>query len=165
MDIIEFENIEDYKLSVETDKLMDNLLMLFRKAEYAEVKQLVKQFVEKATDIEILSLARTYVDCLNYEWPQEIKRLALEEYHIIELICETHGPKTCEFLDFILFENDNHILDIRHLHSGAVHLLVILALRNIRKNETIEKLSSHGDHIFYIYGRTQEMINALQNGN
>ncbi len=161
MTIEEFKEIENYELSEEVNNLMDSSLKLFRRAEYIEAKHLVKEFVKKAKDIEILRLVRTYVSCLNFEWPQEIKRLPLEEYAIIELICQEHGSKTCEFLDFILFENDNHILDIRHLHSGASHLLVILALRNVRKNETIEKMKKHGDNIFYIYSRTQEIFNEL----
>ena len=161
MNLNEFKLISSHELSQVTNSRMGHLFELFRKAEFIEVKSLAKDFVRNTDDKDILSLAKNYTECLNFGWPEEIKGLPLEAYPVIELICEEYGSKTCEFLDYILFENDHHLLDIRHLHSGAIHLLVILALRNVRRKETIEKINNHQDSIYYFYDRTYAIFKSL----
>jgi len=160
MNLTYFYEIDNHTLDQQVYKTMDNLVLNFRKANYQEVEREVEELIEYASEDDVYRLVLDYTNCLNFEWPQEIKRLALEEYHVIELICQKYGEEICAFLDFILFESDAEE-DLRHLHSGAIHLLVMLALRDVRKDVTLKKIEKERDKIFYMYRRTQQIFHTL----
>ncbi|MEP0266667.1 hypothetical protein [Dokdonia sp.] len=157
----EFNEIYDHSLDEDLRKTINKLVDIQRKARYQEVEKQVEQLVKKLLKIDLQSIILTYTSCMNFEWPQELKRRSFEEYAVIELICEKYGSDSCSILDFILFDNEDSYLDIRHLHSGAIHLLIILALRDIRKNSTLKKIKENSDKVYYIHSRTEELFNSL----
>mgnify|MGYP000692903159 CR=1 FL=1 len=163
MDIELYNDIYLHELDKSINKIMDDLVLKFRKAKYVEVEKEVDELVKFIDEDDFYRLVLDYVNCLNFEWPQEIKRLALEEYPVIELICQKYGAQTCVFLDFILFECDHEEEDLRHLHSGAIHLLLVMALRGIRRDITIDKIKKESDKIYYIYSRTRRIFDMLVN--
>lgn len=156
-----FDTIHRHELSENTSMTLHELVVKFRKANYAEVEKRATEFAASIPEDDFFRLVLDYANCLNFEWPQYIKRLSLEEYHVIELLCQKYGEKTCAFLDFILFEYDYDEQDLRHLHSGAIHLLLILALRDVRKQVTLERIQKDKDKIYYIYTRTNSLYESL----
>ena len=54
-----------------------------------------------------------------------------------------------------------NVIDLRHLHSGAIHLLTILALRGIRKEETLQKIVQNSGRLYHMGNDTQEMLEKM----